>query len=603
MSMEPTIETTQTLHEESTPGSNTNTGYWSVSCFFDADHEELTKYLKHNLVHQSVLDEYLLSGFKMVQKKDRELGQIAHALKLLLEFGAKWKDGVLLEDRMTPHHLICQSNGDNHELLDLITTDFSETLINNESHDGSTALLYAIRNANIKCVKSLIVKGANVNLECDSYGHIWDFFSSSVETLSPIIETFIRLRPDSEYSTIVMTDILELLLDCGVNVNKPYKQLLPIEYAIYNNNVLCVKTLIEKGARLDTIVQYNVNIWSEVAFMGNVELLKCMLEHGIDKEDRDINGISLLTYVAKSCDIESIRYLLDLGVTMTSCATQSDEISCRHCGKNRLLIDTTAEEKIQDPHMDACKFHRLDIIQLLEEYGNQSFKSINALRHAVIHGSAGVVEYLLGKYNYPLNVEYARKCGNKIDYQTILIEACKHKEAEVMESLLHHGANPNKSVCEEKCRSVLNTAIVYQNVDVVSQFIKWGVDINSRSYDPRYGNVLPFEAAVLYNNKYAAEMLLTSGCSCGVFSLDTDHKFKKNVKPELKELMKEWNVQKNNVTSLQIQCRRMILWHLSPQAFNKLQKCSLPRIIVLYLGICELNDVVEEYKTSHVLSW
>ena len=89
MSMEPTIETTQTLHEESTPGSNTNTSYWSVSCLFDADHKELTKYIKHIQGHQSMLDENLLSGFQIVQKKDCELVQIAHALKLLLEFSAK----------------------------------------------------------------------------------------------------------------------------------------------------------------------------------------------------------------------------------------------------------------------------------------------------------------------------------------------------------------------------------------------------------------------------------------------------------------------------------------------------------------------------------
>ena len=591
MRMEPTIETTQTLSQES-PGSNTNTGYWSVSCLFHADHKELTQYLEHNQVQHSVLDDYLLSGFQMVQKKDRELGQIAHALKLLLELGAKWKDGVLLENQMTPHHLICQSNGDYHELLDLITADFSGTLINSESHARSTALLYAVKNANIQCVKSLIAKGANVNQEDDCYRYHWRFSSgssSSQGTLSPIIETIKRLNPHSEYSSIVMTDILDLLLDSGVNVNQPYRGVMPIYYAVIYANALCVKKLIKKGAHL------SVDIWPIAARMGSVELLKCMLKHGIDKEDTDIKGRSLFSNVVQGGNVEAIRYLLDLGVTMISCATRVDEISCRHCSKNRLLIDTTAEDKIQDPHMVACHFNMLDVVQLLEEYGNQNFKSINALRCAVIHDSGRVVEYLLDKYNYPLNVEYARKCGGKIDYQNILIEACKHNPVQVMELLLCHGANPNKSICNKKCPSVLNTAIVYQNVDVVSQFIKWGVDINNRSYDPRYGNILPFEAAVLYNNKCTAEMLLISGCSCGVLSLDTNHMFNVNVESRMKKLMKKWNVHENNVTSLQIQCRRMILKHLSPRAFNKLEECALPRIIVLYLGICELNDVVEEY--------
>ena len=591
MRMEPTIETTQTLSHESTPGSSTHTDYWSVSCLFDADHDDIKEHLKNKQVEQSMLDEYLLSGFQMVQRKDRQLGQVAHALKLLLEFGAKWKDGALLEDQMTPLHLICQSNGDNHELLDLIITHFHGTLINSKSHDGSTALLYAVKNANIKSVKSLIANGASVNLEDDDYGSHWGFNSSSSsaqKTLSPIVETIKRLQPQSEYSSIVMTNILDLLLDSGVNVNQPYRRVMPIHYAIIYGNALCVKKLLEKGARL------SANLWSEVARMGSVELLKYMLERGIDKEYTDIKGKSLLSYVVKSFNVDAIRYLLDLGVTMTSCATRADEMSCKHCGKNRLLINADAEDKEQVPHILACKYDMLDVVQLLEEYGNQNFKSMNALRHAVINDSYEVVEYLLCKYNYPLNVEYARRCGEKVDYQNILIEACKHNPVQVMELLLDHGANPNKSVCDKKCPSVLNTAIVYQNVDVVSQFIKWGVDINSRSYDPRYGNVLPFEAAVLYNNIYAAEMFLVSGCSCGVFRLDNDHKFKKNVKPRMKKLMKEWNVHENNVTSLQIQCRRMILKHLSPRADDKLEECLLPRIIVKYLGICELNDVVKE---------
>ena len=96
MSMEPTSEITQTLPEESTPRSSTNTGSLSVTCTFDVNHNDLKQSLMHK-VRQSVLDEYLLCLFQMVQKKDRELQHVAPALKSLLEFGAKWQDGALLE--------------------------------------------------------------------------------------------------------------------------------------------------------------------------------------------------------------------------------------------------------------------------------------------------------------------------------------------------------------------------------------------------------------------------------------------------------------------------------------------------------------------------
>ena len=244
---------------------------------------------------------------------------------------------------MTPHHIICQAKCDNHELLDLIIACFGRSLINSKSYDGSTTLLHAVKNANLKCSKSLIANGANVNLEDASYP-CYSSLSSSQHTLSPLIETIKRLQPNSEYSSVVMTDIFDLLLGSGVNVNKP---------KAFDEQ--CVKKLIEKGARLDTTDHDDVFTWSEVARMGSVELLKCMLDHGVDKECTDMEGQSLLSYTVLSGEVEAIRYALDLCVTMTSSTPVTDEISCTHCGKSRLLIDIYAENEIKDPHMVACE--------------------------------------------------------------------------------------------------------------------------------------------------------------------------------------------------------------------------------------------------------
>ena len=595
MSIQPTTETTQTLTKESTSGRSTTSCSLSGTSLFDVDHNDLKEHLKNKQMQQSVLDEYLLSGFQMVQKKDRELRQVTQALTLFLEFGAKWKDGVLLKNQMTPHHLICQSKGDNHELLDLIITHFHRTLINSKSHDGSTALLYAVKNVNLKCCKSLLANGANVNLEDDdSYAGYSSLFPYQ-HTLSPIVEAIKKLQlPNPEYSSIAMPEILDLLLDSGVDVNKPYclSKPKPIEYAIYQGNVHCVKKLIEKGSRLKHIVREDMYIWSKVACMGSVDLLKCMLDNGIDKECTDREGKSLLSYTVFSGNVESIRYLLDLGVAITSCTTKANEITCKHCGKSRLLIDIVAEDEIHDPHMMACQLNMLHVVRLLEERGNQNFKSMNALRYAVLHSGLEVVKYLLCKYSYPLNVEYARISGDDIDYQNILIEACRYSSCQVIELLVDHGVEPNKSVCEEKCPTALTTAIAKNHMAVIARFIQCGADINCRSYDKTYGHVYPFEAAVLYNNTYATEILLISGCSCGVFSLDIDHKFKVKVKPQMKKLMKKWNVLNNKVTSLQIQCRRVILMQLSPKGVDKIDDGSLPQSIVKYLSISELDDII-----------
>ena len=89
-------------------------------------------------------------------------------------------------------------------------------------------------------------------------------------------------------------------------------------------------------------------------------------------------------------------------------------------------------------------------------------------------------------------------------------------------------------------------------------------------------------------------MLLLSGCSCGVFSFG-NNKYKDDLKPSIKDLMKKWNVHENNVIPLKMQCRRAILIHLAPPADKKINELPLPPCLTTYLSIPELDDILEVY--------
>ena len=153
------------------------------------------------------------------------------------------------------------------------------------------------------------------------------------------------------------------------------------------------------------------------------------------------------------------------------------------------------------------------------------------------------------------------------------------------------------------CSSTLLVAIQSKQENLIALLICNGVDINFRSYDYRYGYELPFEAAVLNDSPSdrdffkVAEILLVSGCSCGVFGLKEDHKFKSEyITDATKNLMMKWNVHENNVKPLQQQCRRMILKHLSPRASKMIEKLPLPQCLIKYLSFPELDDIVDRYK-------
>ena len=257
-----------------------------------------------------------------------------------------------------------------------------------------------------------------------------------------------------------------------------------------------------------------------------------------------------------------------------------------------LVIDFNDED--QDPYMRAISDNKWEIVKLLDKRGSQSSKSFNSLRRAVIWGSVDVASYLLNNYRYPLNIEYIIKDSveSKGPY-TLLTEPRRVFTAKITKLLLDHRADPAKQMCAAKSVNAIITAIRYRNEEIIAQYIRSGVNINCRSYHGSDIKVLPFEASVLHGRQSIVKMLLVSGCSCGVFSLDKNHKFKDDIKPEVEKLMKEWKVQENNVTPLQQRCRCVILNRLSPRADMKIGKLPLPGLIIKFFSIPELDAILD----------
>ena len=596
MSTEPTSGSSGPLTKEQKVTNPISTRSLCRNSIFNAALNPLKVHLEKDSAEQNVLDRCLMSGMQTVQRKDREMHQVAPTLQLLLQHGAQWKDGTLVEDRMTPYHLICKSTGDHHELLDWMLKSSDLRVINKRDSHGFTALFYAVRNANINCIRTLIAYGADVNIAGPrQYGRPKNCWST------PIVEAMFGLQ-NSEPLSSIMKDIFDLLVNNGADINIYYwvKKHSAICYAIEVRNVECVTKLIKKGAKLNTIFYDNDVVWAMVARMGNVKLIKCMLNHGIDKDSKDQCGCSLLTHVVSSGNVEAVRYLLDLGVTVTSYTPEVKLVPCEGCGTNLLSLDgpSTYMKEGYDPCLRAARMDKPEIVQMLVEHGSQSCQSVNALVHAVRRSSVSVVEYLLNKYTYPLNVEYSFTRPVHRSGQTLLKGPFYGNTVKIIKLLLDHGADPNMRICKEKVSSFLLAAIQRRYEEVIALYIRSGVDVNFRSFHWHYGMVLPFEASVLLDRLYATEMLLVSGCSYGRFSLDNNQKMKYNIKSDLKDLMKNWNVDENNAKPLKQQCRRMILNHLSPQADKKIMKMSLPFSLVNYLSIPELDDILTACRNS-----
>ena len=129
---------------------------------------------------------------------------------MLLQSGAKWNSDVLLDEQKTPCHIICESPGDHHELLDLMIKSSQRTILDTQDNRRRTAVMYSVQNANINCLKCLIANGADVNIECGKY-----------QQWCPIIEAIHKLGYGYAHtSDNLSADIFDILLDSVVKVNK-----------------------------------------------------------------------------------------------------------------------------------------------------------------------------------------------------------------------------------------------------------------------------------------------------------------------------------------------------------------------------------------------
>ena len=514
------------------------------------------------------------------------------------------------EHRMTPYHVICRCTGDHQELLELMIKELGRSLLNVKDDDECTALMYAVSNANINCVESLIASGADVNLINDKPNVTY----RTTGVLGPLIDSIKLLGPKSPHSYNTMMGIFDLLLDSGADVNIPclYHNRTPIMYAAAVGNVKCFEKLIQKGAQLNCTDRVGHTVWALAARAGSVDVLKCLIEkHGIGKNSTDKKGFSVLMWAVISCRIEAVRYLLNQGVTMTSFVPQECVEACKNCGTNLSCHYLDATQMNTDPYVRAIILDMLDVVRLMDEHGCQLGKSPEILSIAIHTKSVEVVEYLLCNYKYPWNYGYIEKHYDSrlnSDHQTFLIKACETQSVEIVKLLLERGADPNKKYCAEKCPPVLNVAIYRRHVKHLACFIRGGVNVNTRShYSGRFrtwgpadiGVVLPFEAAVYEKDIYAAEMLLVAGCSRGIHCLDNICAIKANIGDEMQELLKKWNVHKNNVLPLKQRCRMVILNHLCPQADKKIKELPLPLQIIKYLSIPELDDILEKHLSAN----
>ena len=510
---------------------------------------------------QKTLDECLLIGLSSVSSQNQHISHVITALQFLLQMGAKWDNKTLLDMQRTPYHIICQCASDPYKLLDKMIRSSGGKLVNETDCSGYTAVMYAVNNKNIKSLRCLIDHGADLNVRCNP------LFTGITTALIDAIRVH-ALGPST-----VTRDIFNLLLKSGADVIGHNLVTSPIEYAIHFGSIECFEKLVQKDAQFDLNRMWFLSVANR-----NIDILESLIQIGISKNVTDSFGRNALHLAVYRGHITVIRYLLEVGVTITT-----NELRRLPCSSRMDTDNIDDLRHMGNPCLQAISMKRLDIVQLLEKYDQQMFQSIEALKCAVYKNSLKIVNYLLSKYTYPLNMEYRHR--NVACPVTIITEVCIPHQLKMVTLLTEHGADPAYKGDKKRYVSAFQIAISHKFNELVAHFIRSGVNVDDRLC-PRCKQI-PFVYAVIKGNTQTAEMLLHAGCSVGEL-LFTRPSSSGNINP-LRKLMIEWEVYKNKVKPLQKLCRKSILNHLCPRAVKKVTELPLPPIIIRYLSIPELE--------------
>ena len=164
-------------------------------------------------------------------------------------------------------------------------------------------------------------------------------FDGDLELLKSLIKEDTDLNVYDEFGTTPLiysvkkskNDILKFLIESGCNVNQQSKidpKSSPIQYAIWNNNLIGLKLLLENGGDPFYVNQYAYSNFGMAVSSTNTQAASLLLKYGVDinlKNKDELNVLqSLLEYFGDTGNFwfpeyaEMTRFLVNNGLEVDS---------------------------------------------------------------------------------------------------------------------------------------------------------------------------------------------------------------------------------------------------------------------------------------------
>ena len=362
---------------------------------------------------------------------------------------------------MTPLMVACKREhyGIVQRLLQEPTIDIDAV-----DYNGWSALHFAAFTTS-KFATALVTKGANPNI-MDESGFTPLYYAirhNNIDIVSALLQSvknlLVPLKLACEKST---TEVVDVLIQYGVDVNRKYNGITPLMVACKRGHCGIVQRLLqEPNIDIDAVDSISGKSALHFAILTS-EIVTALVTKGANPNIRDKSGWTPLDYAIKYSEIDTISALLQSQYQL-DCVPSPEiplHLACEISTAEvvDVLIQYGADVNMKHngttPLMTACKRGHYGILQrLLQEptvdidavdsTGKSAlhFAVFTSLENVLVLVSKGANLSIKDVFNCtPLDYAITHK---KFDLPTLLNIACETSTPEAVDSLIQYGADVN----------------------------------------------------------------------------------------------------------------------------------------------------------------
>ncbi len=367
--------------------------------------------------------------------------------------------------------------------------------VDSRGYHGETSLQAASREGNLKIVRALLEQGADVSLS-DMKG-LTPVRVASINGNAEVVKVLIQFGTDvnvgeSHRRTAIHmachsghAEVVRVLIQLGADFNiTDSRGWAPIHMACYSGNAEVLKTLLEHGVDVDIATNDRWTAINIAASHGHTDVVRTLLQHGADISVPNTKGLTPLSTAAMT-DAKTVKLLLEWGAdieTKDSYGATPLLQQARRGGPTqviKVLLEWGADIEAKNsagytPLVAALAKNKADVAKLLLEWDADSrvkgYMDRTPIMYASLNGDHEIIELLLQKGADPASADqigcialhYAAEKGRiksaeillqspriNVDAldrtnQTPLFTAAARGHLRMVDTLLSHGADPNR---------------------------------------------------------------------------------------------------------------------------------------------------------------